>query len=257
MCPLGVTDVRVNPPVVAPDLPVSIAPGRRSPNVITVTDEKQARPALTGSAYVSYPPPHPGAVEFVHEDYEDAGANIPTLAVTVEFLGYDARPGARSPAAVPISDRGVAGGDLLRGWEDDHAARHRPGARGAVMACGQKLKSPPPIAVEVGDGLPARPGFRSQGRSAEGVAERPLDSVRPGDSVSCGGFPLPLPPTARCGLDANPSLGRLLSSKVQFEPGSRYRTRRPQLAKRLGKRLFLAGHFRDPPRYGFLSPIDA
>ena len=49
--------------------------------------------------------------------------------------------------------------------------------------------------------------------------------MRPGDSVSCGGFPLPLPPTARCGLDANLSLGRLLLSKVQFAPGSTYRSR--------------------------------
>jgi hypothetical protein len=45
----------------------------------------------------------------------------------------------------------------------------------------------------------------------------------PGRFGELRGFPLPLPPTARCGLDANPSLGLLLLSKVQFAPGSKYR----------------------------------
>jgi hypothetical protein len=92
-------------------------------------------------------------------------------------------------------------------------------------------ESPPPVAVKVGDGLSANPDSGAKGVSAEGVAELTLDSVCPGDSVNypaAGRFPFP--PTARCGLDANPSLGPWLLSEVQFAPGSRYRPRRPRLA---------------------------
>ena len=87
----------------------------------------------------------------------------------------------------------------------------------------QDAESPRPLAVEVGDGLPANPGLRSQGLSAEGVAEMTLRLRVPGRFGELLGVPSPLPPTARCGLDARPSLGHLLLSKVQFAPGSRYR----------------------------------
>ena len=90
-------------------------------------------------------------------------------------------------------------------------------------------ESPPPVAVEVGGGLPANPDSGAKGLSAEGVAELTLDSGAPGrfgEPPSCWGFRLPLPPTARCGLDANRSLGPWLSSKVQFVPSSGYRRAR-------------------------------
>lgn len=44
-----------------------------------------------------------------------------------------------------------------------------------------------------------------------------------GEPTRCLGFSLPLPQTARCALDANPSLGPSLLSKVQLVPGSEYR----------------------------------
>jgi hypothetical protein len=63
--------------------------------------------------------------------------------------------------------------------------------------------------------------FRSRGDRVV-----PVDSVCPGDSVNypgAWGFPLPLPQTARCALDANQPPGPSLMSKVQLVPSSEYR----------------------------------
>ena len=89
---------------------------------------------------------------------------------------------------------------------------------------------------------PSKPGFRNEsgplGRGDDPVgARRP---ACPGDSVNYPGgwgFPLPLPQTARCALDANPPPGPSLTSKVQLLPGSWVPSSTPAAAK-------------DQPRWG-------
>ena len=64
------------------------------------------------------------------------------------------------------------------------------------MRSAPDAESPPPVAVEVGGGLPANPDSGAKGVSAEGVAELTLTPVRPGDSVNhpaAGGFRFPTP----------------------------------------------------------------
>ena len=61
-------------------------------------------------------------------------------------------------------------------------------------------ESPSPIAVEVGDGLPAKPGFRRQGRSAEGVAELTLRLRAPGRFGELLGVPFPRTPDRKVQL---------------------------------------------------------
>ena len=109
---------------------------------------------------------------------------------------------------------GSGSGDL--GYRTMGGSTHRRDMRPR-----QNAESPPPIAVEVGDGLQQDPDTEARplGRGG-GLADLRLRV--PGRFGELRGFPLPLPPTARCGLEANPSLGLLLLSKVQFTPGSKY-----------------------------------
>ncbi len=64
-------------------------------------------------------------------------------------------------------------------------------------------ESPPPVAIEVGDGPPANPDSGGKGVSAEGVAELTLRLRLPGrfgELPSCRGFPLPLTPDRKVRL---------------------------------------------------------
>lgn len=104
-----------------------------------------------------------------------------------------------------------------------------------------------------------QPGFRNRSRPlGRGVTELALRLRLPGrfgELSRCWGFSLPLPPTARCALDANRPPGPSLVSKVQFVPSSGYRRARLEHCRDgLSQPRLLDVASTCHPQFPFLSP---